>query len=39
MKALRQYLQSHDTVLIREEDVRGRLEKEINLSAFTPGGW
>ena len=41
MKALRRYFQSHDTVLIREEDVRGKLEKEIKSISFQfpSGGW
>ena len=34
MKALRRYMQSHDAVLIREEDTRGRLEKEIKSIGF-----
>lgn len=41
MKALRRYVQSHDAVLIREEDIRGRLEKEIKSIGFKfpSGGW
>jgi GAF domain-containing protein/ActR/RegA family two-component response regulator len=41
MKALRQYLQSHDAVLIQKEDLRGRLEKEIKSIGFQfpSGGW
>lgn len=34
MKALRRYLQFHDAVLIREEDVRGRLQNEIKSIGF-----
>jgi len=41
MKALRQYIRSHDAVYIGKEDVRGRLEKEIKSIGFqTPAaGW
>jgi GAF domain-containing protein/DNA-binding NarL/FixJ family response regulator len=34
MKALRQYMRSHDAVVIKKEDIRGRLEREIKSIGF-----